>query len=65
MIEVGDRVRYTADWLRSTGQVVGEAGFMRGRVADFVPLASCTLAVVHWDHIEESRVLVQNLEKCR
>jgi hypothetical protein len=37
----GDRVRFTADHLRSTGQVLGGEGLWRGRVAA-CPCASCS-----------------------
>ena len=31
-MKVGDRVRYSGDWLRNTGQIVGPVPFMRGEV---------------------------------
>jgi hypothetical protein len=49
-MNIGDRVAYSANFLRSTGQVVGEAGFQRGTIVEFEPLGSITLARVKWDN---------------
>lgn len=44
---VGDRVAYSAQWLRSTCNHVGDLGFLRGEVKaieDFGPHQLCTIA---------------------
>ena len=52
MIKIGDRVGYSAKFLVSTGQQIGEAGFQRGKVIDFEPFGQITLAVIEWDNPE-------------
>lgn len=67
MIAIGDRVAYSAAFLRSTGQQVGEAGHGRGIVRELVPLGDTSLAVIDWEgrHAGElpERVNVANLAK--
>jgi hypothetical protein len=72
MIEVGDRVRFTAKFLRSTGQYTGEPAptsygpFARGEVLNIIPLSGTTLlAEIKWDDTFRSKVNIDNLEKCR
>ena len=46
-LNAGDRVAYSAKWLRSTGQVAGEAGQRRGVVASRHRTGD--LVYVRWD----------------
>jgi hypothetical protein len=64
MIQIGDCVRYRAQWLRSTGQYTGGVPFQRGTVTMFKDLGSIKLAFVYWTDGETSKVNVKNLEKC-
>lgn len=46
-IEKGDRVAYSAAWLRSTGHYAGDIPFLRGivvSVEDFGQVQMCTIA---------------------
>ncbi|WP_422923201.1 hypothetical protein [Singulisphaera sp. PoT] len=63
---MGDTVRYSAQWLRSTGQYAGDICHARGEVTEIKPLGETTLATIAWDtpNIPE-RVNVANLEKTR
>lgn len=47
-IQVGDRVAYSAAWLRSTGQFTGDAPFARGVVTRLIPQGQTTLAEIDW-----------------
>lgn len=48
-IGIGDRVAYSAVWLRSTGTHTGEYPFLRGTVAALDTLSpGFTLATVDW-----------------
>ena len=65
-LQIGDRVAYSRQWLRSTGHFTGPIPFARGRITAFEPLGRETvLAVIDWDggHSEEipERVNVGNL----
>jgi hypothetical protein len=49
-LKIGDRVGYSAAFLRSTGMYAGEEPFMRGEVIGFEPGSNdFTFAVVKWD----------------
>jgi hypothetical protein len=68
-IQIGDRVAYSANWLRSTGMYVGELGFWRGTVTNMQTHGSkdFVLATVTWDKgkgpDEPSLILAANLAK--
>ena len=47
---VGDRVAYSAAWLRGTGNVTGGLGELRGTVRDVQPFGAHQLAVIKWDN---------------
>lgn len=64
MMKIGDRVRYTAQWLRSCGMYTGNICFAKGEI---VEVRKCSrdfiLAVVQWDNDYIPRVVnVGNLE---
>jgi hypothetical protein len=65
MIRVGARVRYSSEWLRSTGQRTGTVPFARGTVVALEPLSSeTTLARIDWGYDRDElpeRVNVANL----
>lgn len=46
----GDRVAYAARFLKSTGQIIGKAPFLRGTVRKVEPFADYTLVIVAWDN---------------
>jgi hypothetical protein len=60
-IAEGTRVMYSAGFLRSTGQVAGEAPFRKGTVTSVAKDPDFRLARVRWDDGHESGVLVANL----
>ena len=70
-LQVGERVAYSAAFLRSTGQVVGPAGARRGVIIGFDVLSrDTTLARIEWegepprqDDGEPWRVNVLNLAR--
>jgi hypothetical protein len=48
-IKVGDRVAYSAAFLRSTGQYAGDVPHAKGEVRALVSLGETTLAEIEWD----------------
>jgi hypothetical protein len=63
-LAVGDRVAFTAPFLRNTGQYTGDVPRARGTVAALVPLGDTMLAEVDWNTPDmPRRVHVANL--CR
>ena len=64
-IKVGDKVAYSATWLRSTGQVAGDAAHARGVVKKLANLSKgaspLVLAHVKWDRDMPEKVNVRNL----
>ena len=69
---IGDRVRFTAAFLRSTGQYTGpdapasHGPFARGEIVDNEMWHPGVLfAVVRWDDGTETTVNFHNLETCR
>jgi hypothetical protein len=63
-IKVGDRVCYSRQFLRSTGQVTGDIPFARGEVTELIALGSMTLAAIAWDQPDlPPRVAVANLAR--
>lgn len=47
-IQIGDKVAYSAKFLRSTGQTTGPAPFARGTVTAIKSYGSMDLAVIDW-----------------
>jgi hypothetical protein len=65
-IHVGDRVAYSANWLRSVGLVTGPYPFLRGRVAAIDEITKgFSLAVVEWEGEADApaRINIANLAK--
>lgn len=61
-IEVGDTVKYSRTFLRSTGQYTGDIPFAVGTVTGLVPLGDNVLAEIDWKNENiPKRVLTQNL----
>lgn len=52
-IKVGDRVQYTAAFLKSAGLHVGPWGFLKGTVLEVRPSGSMVIATVKWDGEDE------------
>jgi hypothetical protein len=50
IINVGDRVAFSAAFLRSTGQYTGDVPFLRGEVTGVsLDIPGCRLLIVEWD----------------
>lgn len=69
-ISVGDRVRFSSEWLRSTFAYTSPVGHLRGTVTDVRSFRSCpALVTVKWDqpYFEaiETRVLATNLDRIK
>ena len=65
-LAVGDRVRYTRAWLRSTCSYTGPLPRARGTVTAIDPFGRNALVTVDWGHPDiPPRVLNLNLERCR
>lgn len=64
MIEVGNKVRYTAAFLKSIGAYTGPTGFMTGEVQSIKDLGSLTIATVKWDDGDEGGCNVKCLIQC-
>jgi len=64
-LQPGDRVAYSAQFLRSIGCQTGELPAARGTVREVSQLGSITLASIDWDRPEDlpQRVAVANLAK--
>lgn len=65
-IAVGDTVRYSSAWLRSTGQHTGDICFAKGKVLALTGTQDYTIAQIDWDPPDlPARVNVTNLERIR
>jgi hypothetical protein len=63
---VGDRVRYTADFLRSTGMFTGAIPQARGTITTLEPFGEAVLATIDWGNVDvPPRVITANLEPAR
>jgi hypothetical protein len=62
-IKVGDKVAYSAKYLRNTGQQTGDTPFMRGVVTAIKPLGDNQLATVQWSPDYSCNVLTVNLSR--
>jgi len=50
LFQVGDRVAYNVNWLRSTGNIVGDLPRLRGTVVEIEPFSDKQLVVIKWDN---------------
>ena len=65
-IALGDIVRYSAAWLRNTGQFTGGICFAKGKVTALDTKRDYTIATVDWGNDDiPARVNVANLERVR
>ncbi len=64
-LKIGDRVRYSRLFLRSTGSYTGDLPFAKGKIVGFTPLGPETkLADIAWENCDcPPRVNVFNLSK--
>lgn len=63
-VKVGDKIAYTAAFLRGTGQYTGDVPQAKGIVLALVPLGETVLAEIAWDTPDlPRRVHVANI--CR
>jgi len=63
-VDVGDRVRFSTDFLRNTGQYAGRVPWLRGTVTGVILPMSNGMEILHveWDDGTWGRVLNVNLE---
>lgn len=69
-INVGDRVRFSSAWLRSTSSATSPVARLRGEVIEVMSLGSSNqYAKVRWDYkyfdSQETIVLCSNLQKLK
>jgi hypothetical protein len=63
-LKLGDRVAYSSQFLKNTGQHTGAIPFARGRITRFTPLGDTQLAHIAWDQEDiPEKVLVCNLSR--
>jgi hypothetical protein len=63
-VEVGDKVAYSVQFLRSIGMSHSDMAHARGTVSSVMPLGSIQLASIDWGGADmPGRVNVQNLAK--
>lgn len=63
-ISIGDKVCYSRQFCRSTGQMTGDIPFARGIVTNLIPLGDNFLAEIDWSNPDiPPRVLSQNLSR--
>ena len=63
-IQVGDTVRYSRQWLQSTGTFTGDLPRAKGVVTAIKDYGSTKIATIEWDKPEiPERVNVANLSK--
>lgn len=56
-IAVGDRVAYSANFLRSTGQLTGAVPFMRGTVVRLDDWCGAVFAAVEWHGFDGEKMV--------
>jgi hypothetical protein len=63
MMQVNDRVAFSKQWLRSTGQYAGDIAHARGEIIELITLGHGTvLAVVAWNKSDiPAKVNTKNL----
>lgn len=60
-MRVGDRVKYSARFLRSIACYAGDMAHGTGTVLELIPLGHTTLARVEWDRELPDKVNMKNL----
>jgi len=65
-LTVDDRVQYTKEFCRNTGQCTGQTPFARGTIVRLKDLGQTVLATINWDDLGDlpRAVNVKNLERC-
>lgn len=67
-MKIGDTVRYSAQWCRSTGNIIGPVPFLVGTILSLGepvrPDGPC-IARIRWNDGSEGKVLTSNLESAR
>lgn len=65
-LQVGDRVRYRGEFLRSIGAFTGSLGQARGKVVNLKPVGQLVIATIDWGRNDvPDKVNVKNLERIR
>lgn len=63
-LKVGDKVAYSVQWLRNTGQSHSDLSHARGTLTKLTPFGSGELATVDWGNPDiPERILAANLAK--
>ena len=65
-LKIGDKVAYSAKFLRSVGAFCGPMGFARGKIIGIKALSSeCQIATIEWDKDADmpQKVNVANIAK--
>jgi hypothetical protein len=62
-LAVGDRIAYSARFLKSIGAQTGELPQLRGEIRGFKKMGAKTLVDIVWDDGSDSRALVGNIAK--
>ena len=62
-LAIGDKVAFSAAFLRSTGQFSGRAPALRGTITALDDLGGCVLASIDWHDGTQSRANVKNLAR--
>ena len=60
---IGDKVAFSAAFLRSTGQFTGKVPKMRGTITAMTPMSGRALCAIAWDNGQETRALDSNLAR--
>lgn len=65
LFKIGDRVQYTRQWLRSTGQLAGDIPHATGRIIGLAPVSNgLDIATIEWNRPGLStKVLTSNLTR--
>lgn len=67
-MKVGDTVRYSAQWCRNTGNIMGPIPFLVGTILSLGdpvrPNGPC-IASIHWNDGTHGKALTSNLELTR
>lgn len=55
-LRIGNKVKYSAKWLRSTGTYTGPLPFARGHITEIRAFSKSGLATVKWDNDYDNEV---------
>ena len=65
-LKIGSYVKYSRNWLRSTGNFTGDIPIAQGRIINIQDLGSLKLAIIEWNRIDiPEKVNIKNLVDVR